>query len=65
MHVGRENLSSGALEAMQWLPEGKHRLRIEGGKSLRLNIRAIPELMYCYYPPKPYIEAFGPYDWVL
>ncbi|MCX5771722.1 MAG: hypothetical protein NTZ09_15835 [Candidatus Hydrogenedentes bacterium] len=61
--VWRTNPRSGAPEAMVKLPKGAHQLRVEGAQGLRLDVRAIPEIQYCYYPTKPHIAAYGPYDW--
>lgn len=59
----RVNPDTGALEAMQWLNEGAHRLRVRTPAPVRLDIRAVPEIAYCYYPTTPHIRPFGPYDW--
>jgi len=50
-------------ESMRHLPAGPHRLRVENGAGRRVVVRAVPELMYCYYPTKPHIQAYGPYTW--
>lgn len=52
-----------AAEAMQWLAEGGHRLRVESAKGMRLDVRAIPEIAFCYYPDFPHIAVYGPYNW--
>ncbi len=55
--------SSGAdnekCEQMVFMPKGKQRVRIPGG--LRLTVRTVPELMFCYYPSSSHITAYGPY----
>lgn len=61
--VWRPNPLTGAREAMQYLAEGQHRLRVENDRDYRLDIRAVPELAYCYYPATPHIAPYGPYDW--
>lgn len=61
--VWRRNPDTNALEAMRYLEEGTHRLRLNSAAGARLVVRAVPELMYCYYPTKPHIAPFGPYDW--
>jgi hypothetical protein len=61
--VWRRNPDTNALEAMIHLEEGTHRLRLNSPAGARLVVRAVPELMYCYYPTKPHIAPFGPYDW--
>jgi len=61
--VWRVNPETGAFEAMQWLHEGEHRLRVESPVAAQLDVRAVPELAYCYYPATPLIAAFGDYDW--
>jgi len=61
--VWRQNPETGAREAMVKAPAGAHQLLIEGAQGLRLDVRAIPEIQYCYYPTKPHIACYGPYDW--
>ncbi len=61
--VWRVNPESQAREAMQFLAEGRHRLRVKGGNGMRLEVRAVPEIAFCYYPASPHISAYGSYDW--
>ena len=61
--VWRVNPETKAFEAMQWLAEGKHRLRLDDAAGKALAVRAIPEIAYCYYPTHPHIACYGPYDW--
>ena len=61
--VWRRNPDTKALEAMLYLEEGTHRIRLRSAPGSRLVVRAVPELMFCYYPTRPHIAAFGPYDW--
>lgn len=61
--VWRQNPETGALEAMVKLPADPHQLLIENAQGLRLDVRAIPEIAYCYYPTKPHIASYGPYNW--
>ena len=53
-------------EAMRFLSQGEHRIRIrtQGASALeQLVVRAIPETAYCFFPVEPYVKPFGPYDW--
>ena len=59
----RPHPETGALEAMRFLSSGPHALYVKQGRGCRLDIRAVPEIMYCYYPTKPHIADHGPYDW--
>jgi len=61
--VWRKHPKTGACEAMLFLKRGEHRLTIDSAKGLRLDIRGIPEIAYCYYPTNPHIACYGPYDW--
>jgi hypothetical protein len=61
--VWRTNPATGAVEAMVKLKGGANQLRVEGGAGLQLDVRAVPEIQYCYYPTNPHIKAYGPYDW--
>ncbi|MFH1743072.1 MAG: hypothetical protein ABIH23_29045, partial [bacterium] len=59
----RANPDTNAAEAMQYLPEGKHQMEIQGGAGCRLVVRAVPELIYCSYPTTPHIAPHGDYSW--
>ena len=61
--VWRPYPETGALEAMRRLAEGKHRLRLTGAEGMRLVVRSIPELIFCYYPLKPALPEQAAYDW--
>lgn len=66
--VWRKNPDTAALESMRYLAAGKHVVRLkavaENDKvSGRLDVRAVPEIAYCYYPTNPHIGEYGPYDW--
>lgn len=61
--VWRKHPATGAYEAMQFLKKGEHRLVFENANGLRLEVRGIPEIAYCYYPTRPHIACYGPYDW--
>ncbi|HQP96915.1 MAG TPA: hypothetical protein PLY86_00550 [bacterium] len=61
--VMRSEPETNALEAMQFLPEGAHRLLVKNIKRQRLVIRAVPEMIYGYHPSGPHITAYGTYDW--
>ncbi|HNR29594.1 MAG TPA: hypothetical protein PKI11_01780 [Candidatus Hydrogenedentes bacterium] len=61
--VWRVNPETGASEAMRFLDAAAHRLRIENGAGARVIVRAIPEILFCYYPSTRHIEAYPEYDW--
>src|SRR5690606_14179324 len=61
--VWRTNPENGARETMRCLAKGSHTLTVDAASAGTLDIRAIPELAFCYYPTQPNIAAFGPYDW--
>ena len=52
------------LEAMRYLPEGAHTIRIGRGTADRLIVRAIGELFYSMYGVDPLVPETGHYDWV-
>ena len=67
--AGEEILCSGTQrgvqEAMRFLPEGEHSLRIRGGSAAGiegLTVRAVPETAFCYYPDlyPEYCPPLGP-----
>ena len=56
------------LEAMRLLPAGRYSLgtQSQGATLKSLVVRSIPEIVYSRLLPKPYrpwMSAFGPYDW--
>ncbi len=53
----------GAFEGMRLLDKGVHEIAITFPERTRFEMRAVPELAFCYYPATPHIAAFGPYDW--
>ena len=59
----RRNPASGAFEAMRHVTEGPHNLALASANPGELEVRTVPELMYCYYPAEPHIKSFGTYDW--
>jgi len=61
--VWRTHPKTGALEAMQYLAEGEHRLSLGNAAGARLDVRTMPEIAFCYYPSARHIESYGPYDW--
>jgi len=61
--VWRTHPKTGALEAMQYLAEGEHRLHLDNAAKARLDVRTMPEIAFCYYPSARHIESYGPYDW--
>ena len=61
--VWRRNPATGVCEAMQLLSEGAHRVRVLKGEGMRLDIRTMPEIAFCYYPSHRHIAAYPAYDW--
>lgn len=61
--VWRIHPHTGFAEAMVWLSKGEHAFALEEATELVLEIRAVPELPFCYYPTNPHIATHGPYDW--
>ena len=54
-----------ALESMRQLPGGSHALAVHGSGRARVKrvvIRSIPEIVFSYYPVRPAVRAYGPYD---
>ena len=56
------------LEAMRYLPAGHYSLNVQSQEATlkRLVVHAIPEIIYCGLldrPCRPWMSAFGPYDW--
>src|SRR5690606_34353895 len=50
--VWRKHPETGALEAMRLLAEGEHRLRLSDAQGGRLDVRAVPEIAFCYWPTR-------------
>ncbi len=61
--VWRIEQETGAREAMRFLAEGPHVLRVIGDPGATVTVRTVPELMFCYYPSTRHIEAYPQYDW--
>ncbi len=61
--VLRKNPQSGAAEAMQFLPEGIHRLHASNCPGADLSIRTVPEMVYSQHPSGPHLKPYGVYDW--
>jgi hypothetical protein len=54
------------IESMRFLPAGKHRLVLRAdlcGATVKVVVRAIPELAFIKYGYHPWNSAYGPYDW--
>jgi hypothetical protein len=52
-------------EAMRYVTQGEHAIRVEGNGELRvekLEVKAIPELIHCGLGFNPEIKSYGPYD---
>ena len=58
----RRNPKSNAWEAMRRLGEGRHTLHNAAQAGSAIDIRAIPEIEFCYYPYTYHIAAFGTPD---
>jgi hypothetical protein len=58
----RKNPETGALEAMRHLAEGKHRLLLTGAEGAALDVRAVPELAFCYWPTRAVLTPLPPRD---
>ncbi len=52
---------TGALESMRRLEAGKHALRVEEADGRRVEVRSIPELLFCFYPPVIDVPEHGPF----
>ena len=52
---------TGAMESMRRLEAGKHALRVEGADGRRVEVRSIPELLFCFYPPVIDVPEHGPF----
>ncbi len=61
--VLRLSPGTGDLEAMQSLPMGPHLLRVSTNMPLQVQVRAIPELAYTYYPCAPHLAVQGSFAW--
>ena len=61
--VWRIHPHTGDAEAMVWLSKGEHTFALDEPLEITLDIRAIPELPFCYYPTNTHIAAHGPYNW--
>jgi hypothetical protein len=59
----RADPHSGWLESMLFLPAGAHTLAVSAGSPASLEIRAVPELTYTYYPCTTNLKVHGPLDW--
>lgn len=54
---------TGKLEAMRFLPKDSHCLYVNVTSPAHLDVRAIPELSYTYYPSTSHLAPHGPFDW--
>ncbi len=59
----RKNPDTGANEAMQFLAEGEHTLKLQQASDCQVIVRSIPEIVYSDHPSSPHITPYGPYDW--
>ncbi|NUM54575.1 MAG: hypothetical protein HUU46_13090 [Candidatus Hydrogenedentes bacterium] len=60
--VWRRNPRSNAWEAMRFLAEGAHTIRNSESARGALDVRAVPEIAFCYYPFDYNVAAFGTPD---
>lgn len=60
--IWRAHPVTGALEAMQYLAKGKHQLKLTDAQGARLDIRAVPETVFCYWPSSPSVNGFPERD---
>jgi hypothetical protein len=60
--VWRKHPETGDLEAMRYLSEGEHTLRLEQADGARLDIRAVPEIAFCYWPTRTVLGGLPPRD---
>ncbi|MCP4642555.1 MAG: hypothetical protein GY851_19075 [bacterium] len=52
---------TGAMESMRRLDAGRHSVRVEHAEGRRLEVRSIPELLFCFYPPVLDVPEHGPF----
>jgi len=52
---------TGAVESMRRLDAGRYTLRVENAGGRRLEIRSIPELLFCFYPSVIDVPEHGPF----
>ncbi len=53
----------GVREAMRFIDAGEHTLAFDGGTVGRLQVRRVPEILYCKFQYDPWVHHDGPYDW--
>ena len=59
----RQDPETGRFEAMRFLPRGHHSFEVSTDRRLQIQVRAIPELAYTYYPCTPQLAVQGSFDW--
>ena len=60
--VWRIHPETGAFEAMRRLGAGDHVLRLDQARGARLDIRAVPEIAFCYWPTSAVLKPLPPRD---
>jgi len=60
--IWRRHPETGACEAMRHLGKGKHRLEVRDAKGARLELRAVPEIAFCYWPTRTVLQALPARD---
>ncbi|HOJ34674.1 MAG TPA: hypothetical protein PKY35_04900 [Candidatus Hydrogenedentes bacterium] len=60
--VWRKNPETGVYEVMQYLSKGRHVLLLKRAAGANLDIRAVPEIAFCYWPTKPILTGLPPRD---
>ena len=53
--------AKGPQQAFRYLPEGRHKVRVSGGKISRMIVRAVPQLTM-HHLATPHVREFGKYD---
>ncbi|MBI3118282.1 MAG: hypothetical protein HYZ00_06335, partial [Candidatus Hydrogenedentes bacterium] len=59
----RDEFAPATFQWMQRLAAGEHALTVTEPLGGVLEVLAIPELAFCYFPTDRHLEVFGPYDW--
>ena len=60
--IWRRHPETQAWEAMRELEKGRHTIRVEGAAGSALDIRAVPEIAFCYWPTHAVVKALKKRD---
>ncbi len=60
--IWRTHPETGAYESMRYLDAGAHTIRLQDAKGGRLDVRAVPEIAFCYWPTTTVLKALPPRD---